>query len=179
MHRKLTDGPADARKAGRSWRKVPWSKESWRMLPKMHGKLREIDGRAHGRTESWRKLTEGPAAARKVDGWSRGYTKCCQKLVEWCTESWCMLTEGLADGPKVDGNSHECTESWWKLTQQEVDGKWQKVLRLHRMLTKGSIKERFPILCEIRNVRCSHFCKHTSFFQFHSTCLVNASYLGE
>ena len=127
-HRKFTEvdrNHADARKVDGSLHKVP----------RMHGKLTEVDWRSSGLLEIWIKvlqmhglLTDGPQMDGKlieVDERSNGYRKSWRKVE--CTESlWKFLRphEKLTD---FDGRYRWYTESWWivpwmyrRLT--EVDG---------------------------------------------------------
>ena len=106
LHRKLTEGPADAQKVDESWRKHPRS----------YRKLTEGDGASHGRTECQRKLLRTFKSWPKVllphGKLKEGSSATCKvhvglQKVPQTHEKW---TEYPADALKLDGSSLKVTQ---------------------------------------------------------------------
>ena len=131
--RELMESTAEARKVNGSWHKIP----------RMYGKMLEIDGKSRCHTESrwkalwkhgkltegqrmhksWRKSTQGPAQSQNVDRRSRGCTESWHKV----PQSHRRLIAGTVDTRKVNRRSHGCRECWRKIpwthgNLTEVDG---------------------------------------------------------
>ena len=135
---KLTGNPVSARKVdgwssshSECWRKVPWTRKvdrsphrgieswlkdswmhgSWQMVPRLHGKLTEVDEMTSSRTNLF----------------GRSYR---------CTKCWWKLTEGPEDTRRDDGNWRKLPWMHGKLTEcptdaRKVDASWRKVPQLH------------------------------------------------
>ena len=132
---------ADVRRVVRSWRKIP----------RMHGKLKQLFERSCGRTEGSEKILQPHEKLTEIYGKSRGHSKSWWKVPQphrklWkvpsCTESWNNYTEGPAL-TEVDGKSCSSAESLRKvLLMHKNSRKLTECTRMHGKLTEVDERSR-------------------------------------